>query len=81
MSSTLVLALAAASVAGPTGQSPIVNTKLGPVLGAVEVSDQGVAVGVWRGVPFAATTAGKNRFLGPQLREVTLTTHPCVIAL
>lgn len=46
---------------------PRVNTTLGVVLGAT-TRIHNVDVNVYRGIPFAATTAGKNRFRPPQPR-------------
>ena len=48
----------------------VVETTLGPVLGSLEKpegSSQGIHV--FRAVPFAATTAGGNRFLPPKPKE------------
>ena len=73
MSTLSVLVLVAAAAAGTTtttGENPVVTTHLGPVMGAVEISDGGVNVAVFRGVPFAASTGGPNRFRPPQERDV-----------
>jgi hypothetical protein len=68
---TLSVLLVTSSAAGFTGQNPVVTTNLGPVMGAVEASDDGTSVAVFRGVPFAATTGGHNRFKPPQEREAS----------
>ena len=47
--------------------SIIVSTTAGPVLGQSEMTTQGGIVNAFRGVPFAASTAGPNRWKPPQL--------------
>jgi carboxylesterase type B len=47
--------------------SIIVSTTAGPVLGQAEMTTQGGIVNAFRGVPFAASTAGPNRWKPPQL--------------
>ena len=44
-----------------------VNTTLGPIFGYVQTSDEGVHVNTFRGVPFAASTGGANRWYGSQI--------------
>ena len=61
------------------GPPVYVNTSLGPVMGyvaSVDVNDNEydtgenvVNVNVFRGIPFAASTAGPNRFMPPQPKE------------
>lgn len=46
-------------------ETPIVTTTLGQVRGRLEGKD----VNVFRGIPYAASTAGDNRFKPPQPRE------------
>ena len=48
--------------------SLIVNTTLGPIKGTTETTSQGGTTNVFRGVPFAASTGGANRWMPPQPR-------------
>ena len=52
--------------------SLIVNTTLGPIKGTTETTSQGGTTNVFRGVPFAASTGGANRWMPPQPRAPRL---------
>lgn len=56
------------SVTKSTPPGPVVNTTLGPVRGFTKVVNA-VELNVFRGIPFAATTGGENRFNPPKPRE------------
>ena len=63
--STLVLLLTTCHAGYVT-----VNTTLGPIIGSYESAGEGGAQDImtFRGVPFAASTGGANRWLPPQPR-------------
>ena len=67
---SLPLLLVPSAVHQP-GASPHANTTLGPVVGTTQLagSSKEVVVNAFRGVPFAASTGGANRWRPPQPRE------------